>query len=224
VPAAVGFHVTFTVPVPPAATVSVVGEAVKPAVVPEHCPTFVTESEAVPVLRTVSASVLGVPTVTEPNASGLGVAEMIGAFAGGAVAVPVSGTLYGLGDAFDVNATQEAVATVPAAVGFHVTFTVPVAPAATESVVGETVKPAVVPVQSPMFDTDSEAVPPLLTVSVLEVGVPTVAVPNASGLGVAEMLALAPVLPDSVTAVGLWAVSLELMLKQPVSLPVAVGR
>ena len=226
-PRALGVNVNVRVVLAPAASVNAaVLDIVNSVLVPVQRAMPVTLSVALPGFEIVTVTSTCEPDPTFPKSTVDGDAEICAPVVA-ATAAPVIGTLYGLGLAFEVNATHEAVAIVPVAVGAYVTVTVPVAPAATESVDGETVMPADVPVQRPTFVTLSAAVPELETVTVRVAVVLVVTFPKATGFGVAAMdavVAAAGVAPDSETTVGLWAVSLELMLKQPVSLVVAVGR
>src|SRR5437870_96977 len=85
-PAAVGAKVTLRLPLPPAATVNgPVGVRVIELGVPAQDETLVTFSGAVPVFCTWAVRVFGLPTVTVPKFSEVGLRTMAGA---GAV-VPV---------------------------------------------------------------------------------------------------------------------------------------
>ena len=139
--------------------------------------------------------------------------------------MPLTLTLYGLGDAFEVNAQQPE--SLPVPLGVYVNVRVVLPPAATEKLlVLDIVNSLLVPLQRATPVTFSVAVPgfEIVTVTSRCEPEPATTFPKATGFGVAEICGAeaVPVPLTSMLYVG-FALSSEATAKQPVSAPAAVG-
>jgi hypothetical protein len=218
VPDAVGRYVIVRVVVEPAETEKLLELEIEYSLlVLLQRVTPLTFSVRVPVFETVTVSCRELPVLTVPNATGFGLAEMVDD------ELPLTLTLYGLVDAFEVNAMQPV--SSPRPLGVYVTVRVVLLPADTEKLLDENVNSLLVPLHSETPLTLSVAVPGFETVSVSCRELPDATFPKASGFGVAEMRAAVVVVvpvPLTLTLNGFVA-AFEANAMHPESVPVAVG-